>query len=122
MSVGTGATLSTQASADIICHHYALLAVECESTLTMQRTSHQYSSPRCNVHKCPLCYAQEDINKKLLLSVNESSKQIWDAGLKIDMQCMTEEHCCVYESGAIVCLCVSECDAGLFLLVVAAAL
>ncbi len=30
--------------ADIICHHYALLAVECGSTLTLQQVSHPYSS------------------------------------------------------------------------------
>lgn len=48
VSVGPGAAvlaaLSTEALADIICHHYALLAVECTSTVTLQRVSHQYSS------------------------------------------------------------------------------
>jgi len=48
VSVGLGATvvaaLATVVLGDIICHHYALLAVECVSTLTPQRVSHQYSS------------------------------------------------------------------------------
>lgn len=38
-----------------------------------------------NIHKCLLCYAQEDTDKNLLLSVNERSKQTWDSGLKIDI-------------------------------------
>lgn len=67
---------------------------------------------QCNVHKRLLCYAQEDINKNLLLSVNESSKQTWDAGLKIDIQYVTEEHCGVFKWASLVqsCLCVTECE------------
>lgn len=37
------------------------------------------------IHKCLLCYAQEGINKNLLLSVNERSTQTRAAALKIDL-------------------------------------
>lgn len=43
------ASLSTEPFADIICHCYALLAVECASTLTEQQVSHQRSSAFTNV-------------------------------------------------------------------------
>lgn len=46
------------------------------------------------IHKCLLCYAQEGINKNLLLSVNERSTQTRAAALKIDL---TEGHCSLFK-------------------------
>ena len=69
MSVGLGAAvlaaLSTVILADIICHHYALLAVECVSTLTLERVRHQYSSTvlrsQMSAVLCPRGYKQKPL-------------------------------------------------------------
>lgn len=61
------------------------------------------------IHKCLLCYAQEGINKNLLLSVNERSTQTRAAALKIDL---TEGHCWLFKWTSLLRLglCVTQCE------------
>lgn len=61
------------------------------------------------IHKCLLCYAQEGINKNLLLSVNERSTQTRAAALKIDL---TEGHCSLLKWTSLLRsgLCVTQCE------------
>lgn len=61
------------------------------------------------IHKCLLCYAQEGINKNLLLSVNERSTQTRAAALKIDP---TEGHCSLFKWTSLLRsgLCVTQCE------------
>lgn len=61
------------------------------------------------IHKCLLCFAQEGINKKLLLSVNERSTQTRAAALKIDL---TEGHCSPFTWTSLLRsgLCVTRCE------------